>query len=410
MLGPEGWWIPGAGEPVDLGAATAVELLETAARLDARQVWIIDAGAGKLCFDWTRVPGWSTTPFEDTRSDRPPIWVWAHRPPRHAVSVSYVDPDPRRHPWAGAGPAELLAQLEAFRAALGVDWNATGGLTSDRWLRQHYRSAGGLRLAASEAVTVPIAPNGPAEMRRWARPPTRAELAGGGLWVHGYDVNGMFLAAASSLPLPVGPAHHRTNPAPDPGRPGWWRLEGEEVWIPSPTLELETQRRPIGRDDIAEAWIWGESHRWLEPWYRAIRSARSRLEPGTIAARALKDVYTRGVGRLGSAKRAQSTADPLYQPYWRYAVQAEANARLSRKLHRIRDHHGQVPIAQNVDCTWWISTEPDPAAFADRTGIPVDTQLGHFKHAGTQPLTPELLEALYLPAAGAIDRLTNGGR
>lgn len=383
-LDPAGWWVPELADPVpfdSLPASSPEQILDTAVRIDARQVWIYPGC--REAFEWAGLDYWSTT--ISAASWGGPIWIWAKR---HrdgmAVEISFLHDDPARHKWAGLDPPRLLAQIDAFSDALGARWSASGAITSDRWLRAHYRAPGGLRLAASDAPDVKVSSTGPAGMRHWARPLGPAEA--GHVWVHAFDVNAMFLAAASSLALPVGQAHHLDRPAPTPKVPGWWRLEGIDEWIPSPTLELLLQRDVDGRlVDVAEAWTWPEHHRWLEPWYRALRIARGRLEPGTVAAGALKQVYSAGVARLGSLKRASGATDPLYQPYWGAAVRAEANARLERKLHRVRDHHGRAPFALDVDCTYWTADDPDPVSFAASVGLDLDDQLGHFKHAGTWP-------------------------
>jgi hypothetical protein len=404
----DGWWVTGE-QPIlsdALPAGTPRDLLDTAATIGATQVWCYQDTVNG---GWADVPGWSTRTVE--QRGRGAVWVWAHQD-RTAIEVALVDPDPRRSVWSGLPPAELLEQLADFEQALGSRWSCSGAITSDRWLRNHYKAAGGLRLAASDVVEAPVARNGPAVMRHWSRPPSPAERAG---WCHAYDVNGMFLVAASSLALPIGRADHLDAAAVWDAstvqhmlaHPGWWRLADADTWIPTPALAELAAQRGVEHGQVAEAWVWPEHHRWLEPWYRAIRSARTTLPPGSIAARALKQVYTGGIGRLGSANRA-NPADPLYQPYWSHAVMAEANARLERKLHRIRDNHQHTPVALDVDCSWWITPEPDPATFAEQIGLQVDEQPGHFKHAGTHPVTPDLVHALLTPSANPLARLRAG--
>lgn len=411
-LSAAGWHIPGDPDPIRSSAwpaSTAAEILETADRLDMRQVWIYpDAQPGGAAWPaGAELAG--LTLRTRVRAGHGPTWVWATRrssPGRapRSIEISLLEPADPDNPWSGLPPAVLLGELEAFEAALGARWSASGANTSNRWLRRHYQAPGGLRLAASDVVDVAVAAGGPSEMQHWSRPAGPAEVES--KWVHAFDVNAMFLAAASSLALPVGPAEYFERPAADRRRVGWWRLAGDETWITTPTLELISQRagaEGVGVD-VEEAWIWGESHRWLEPWYRAIRHARGSLEPGRPAAKALKEVYTHGVSHLGSMARAAGERDALYQPYWSHAVRAEANARLARKLHRVRANHGAIPLALDVDCTWWAADEPDPLVFAAHIGLEVDAQLGHFKHAGTGRFDPTLLAGTSLEAIRALKK------
>lgn len=390
------WWLPGESDSMHLPGSTPAELLETARTLEIGQVWILPGGppAPLLDFDDWRV--------RVTGNAGAGSWSWCYSGPAE-IEVCQVPQDPRRMIWAGLGPLELLVELVTFQTALRARWHWSGAITSDSWLRTHYRARGGLRLDRSDVVDVPVA----TKMLHWARPPGPRDLqgapAGSTWWVHSFDVNGMFLAAASSLPLPVGPARsvrYGAKAAWDPAvlkLPGLWRLAGLEEWVPTPTLELELERG-LGLAEIAEGRVWPENHRWLEPWYRALRDARAStlLDGAPVARRALKQVYTAGVGRLGSARRAQGENDPLYQPYWRHAVIAEANARLARKL---ANPLTPPPIALDVDRCWWISPDPDPASFAAGAGLHVSDQLGKWKHSSTVPYTPELANTLRNPLA-----------
>lgn len=397
--------MPGSMEPTNANSlpfATPADVLATADVLDARQVWIyLEDPAGTEA--WVGEPGGWTLRIGRNDTGRP-VWVWASKPGK-AIDIAFLHPQAVWNgPWGRPKPVELLAAIDAFAAALGVRWTMSGGVTSDRWLRDYYHGPGKLRIAPSQVVEVVADPLA-TQHNHWARPPGPTERDR--KWAHAYDVNGQYLVAACNLALPVGPAEHLERPAPDKRRVGWWRLAGADTWIPTPTLELELQR--VDRVDIEEAWIWGESHRWLEPWYRGIKHARGQLAPGSIESNALKALYSHGVGRLGSIKRASGANDPLYQPYWAAAIRAEANARLGRKLDRARANHGVSPFHVSADTTWWLADEADPLAYAAQIGLEVDDTLGHFKHAGTVEVTDELRLMLLAGTAHQVNTLLTKG-
>ena len=389
------WYLPGeapiadklAGWEPRLGVG---ELLDGARRYGIAQVWIPHDLAETL--RWRPTGGWRLR----LAGEPVPGWAWAADGVSAAVEVGVLPADPRRSPWP-ADPARLVEELAAFEAALGARWHLSGAVTSDRWLRAYYRAPGGLRLAHSETVDVGIR----LPVTHWARPAGRRDSGG---YLHAWDVNAMYLAPASSLALPVGPAT-RLRPPIDPAKnppPGYWRLD-HEGWVTTPTLVYARERGDTLT--VTDAVIWPEHHRWLEPWYRAIRDARHTLPRGGPAHRALKEMYTAGIGRLGSMRRSGGAADPLYQPYWRHAIMAEADARFRRKIAAATERSGRTPIAVDTDCAWYIHPSPNPTTAAAELGLVVSDQVGHFKHVGCQPYTPAVREALQGSTHTAIRQL-----
>ena len=402
VWGPGGWYFPGdaQAEPVPeqyFPRHDAPGMLDTARELGLSQLWIPHAEA-PMMLALDAVPGWTL------RHDAPiHRWVWASDGVRTAIEIAVIPADPRRYVWGGLGPHELLEELGAFYRAYGL-WHSTGATTSDRWLRTHYRERSTLRLAPSEVVDVPV--DTPAI--HFVRPAAKCER---GLYLHSWDINGMYLAAASSLALPVGKATHvgpsvlhpETPHSPatrQQNLPGYFKIEGKDSWVTTPTLELMIQVH--GDVHVEQSFVWETHHRWLEPWYRALRDARAELGRGSVAARALKEVYTAGVGRLGSTRRSSGT-DPLYQPYWRHAVIAEANARLSRKIRQARDRAGVAPIAVDV-ATGGDASPVGPSETAETLGFKMSDQLGHWKHTGSAS-PGEWEPETYLPTPRALKNL-----
>jgi hypothetical protein len=264
----------------------------------------------------------------------------------------------------------LLGELEEFRAATGVLWRRSGAITSDSMLREQW----GGKLVSTEQVEP--RPGMSEEDLIWSYEPDSEDRA---RFVHGFDLNGMYLSAASSLALPYGELRHveadpHSSTAPHPGHPGWWtdNYSEEGRWITTPTACYRGLR-------YSEGWYWPSAHRFLEQWYRTLRDARAQLiEYGpSPALEAVKQVYRQGVGRFGSSRRSMLD-DPLYQPYWRQAVIAEARTRLQRRIEKLPLR----PCAVDVDCLYFL-TSKGPESFAKSVGLPLGDGLGEFKVKGS---------------------------
>jgi len=320
---------------------------------------------------------------------RPWLRIW--RPGTdHEATISVPSWD-RSGPWHRCAdqPAELLASLERFSELLGLPWSHSGAITSDRLLRATHARRGGLRHAATERTPL----REPDEHDFvWRRPADDRERDA--TWCHGWDLNGMYLGAASSLALPTGAPVHLAGPLPVDRRPGWWRIDPPEPddGMPDPYRPRQVLGRRRSTDRTVwvttsvaqlagtalEAWVWPEHHQHLAAWYRTLRDARTALmsEGGGPALAAVKAVYRAGIGRLGSSRR--STADELEQPEWRAQLIGTARARLYRRLEQL----AAPPVAVNVDAAWFLLPEADPAKAAELLGLPVGDGLGQFRHIG----------------------------
>lgn len=309
---------------------------------------------------------------------------------------------PRGGVWGGCDDGlELLYEIDRWhRATRGAGWHRSGAITSEAWLREHYRRKRG----HLGPTTVPEPGAGEVEADiTWHRAPHQL-IEKRGPHCHAFDLNAMYLSAASSLPLPVGePEYHDSTRwgalelQEAFRRPGYWLVTwgpqgpddvpaggGEphldnlrRGWVTAPTMHyLHDAGLFVG---TSEGWSWPESHRFLEPWYRMLRDARLELLAGGPALDAVKATYRQGIGRLGSSRRARGDADPLHQPYWRQAVIAEARTRLLRRLAKLR----QGPVAVDVDCAWFLTNTAEPHRFAQRAGLPLGDGLGQFHHRGS---------------------------
>jgi hypothetical protein len=347
-------------------------LADLAAGLGLRQLWLTPAALEALGLPAELPAKGGPHPFLE-HADRavpvrqtalaPRLACWGARKAAFELLVPAWD---RRSPWRPLtyAPA-LLAELVDFTDATGMLWKGSGAVTSDAWLRAYY----GQKLEPMEwpppAADTRLEPD-----LLTARQPLEGERRARALMA--FDVNGMYLSAASSLSLPAG----RYTPDvydPPPFRPGYWKLP--TGWATTPTVVAGAW----GFGSRLEVYLWPESHRWLEPWYRTLRDGRTRLlESGAgVALAALKAVYREGVGRFGSVNRS-SVDDPLYLPYWRHAVQAEARTRLERHVAAL----AVPPVAVDVDCLFFLTSSRSPARFARAAGLTLGDGLGRFRFVG----------------------------
>lgn len=434
-------WRPTLAELVDIAAdngarqlwvhRSALELLDLRTELpdqrrpdEARQ-W--EAAVAELA--WFLEPGWGWAPNDPT----PALWrTWFRERDGTAVAVSVPAWAPRGTPSPFArcpGGAELLGAVERFQVATGSAWWGTGAVTSDRWLRELHRRGTQIQPAQlPEPATGPerggMAPAWEYPVKWW-----RTELAAGersARYCHHFDKTAMYLGAASSLALPAGPfqrfeaAHfplwpagklppglwHMRRPAwpyptlPDPFQPQGRRAD--HIWVTTPTLQLAAELLPDQPAEVTECYVWDESHRYLEPWYRRIRDALAGLQRGTAERDALKAVYQQGWGRLASRKRGEQSWD-LYQPVWAMTLVAEARNRMVRQLARLE----RPPVAVDVDGAWFLTSIPDPARFASTIGLRLGDGIGQWRHLNTTTGT-EARAALQQPTATTVVKALKG--
>lgn len=405
-----------AGRRVSVDVADAPRVLETAARLGIRQVWIGPEQAARL-----KIPARFTVP-KARRADAYRYgvahvwsdaagaagWVSSSDPPGLAPWVGFrrgdqwVDvvlpswsPD---NPFAGAtNAAVLLGALQDYAELLGLRYRRSPGTTGIALMRAVHSGRRAVQL--EEAPTLPH-PAGKIDSEApgsWLSP----EIEGAGAWLHAWDVNAMYLAACSSAELGFGEPEHidrRRISSVLHWRPGYWLaaidalpsrfprpfvVDGRPRWYTTPALQWAAELAL--QVDIREGWVYPEQHRWLEPWYACLRDARRALmasdEPARrLALGAVKATYTRALGRLAGGWL--QAGDETFRPDWRETVVDRARANMHRHLVRVENITGRVPVALNADAVVYASVHRDPDEAAAELGLQVSEQLGKWKHAG----------------------------
>ncbi|MFR9806451.1 hypothetical protein ACL02T_29805 [Pseudonocardia sp. RS010] len=298
-------------------------------------------------------------------------------------------------------PAQVLAsRLGAYAAATGIAYRYSPGVT-------------GVSLVATTRPEI-----AKADRPELPKPSELPTLEGDYIWqramqpdelalpyVDAWDVNGLFLGAATSLPLGIGaPEEITEDPEFDQSTPGYWRIRtltweharlpdplqvagrrrgGDYLWVTTPTMKILTELYGL-TPEISKAYVWprGNSVRVLDKWARDLRNARKGLLAGTgsddrAVLDAVKATYRAGIGRL-DASTWRGSDYSLHRPDWRHHVVAQGRYALTRRMVAAAEV-GRFPLAIATDAVLYASDDPTPTPPA---GWAEGDQLGQVKHVG----------------------------
>ena len=280
--------------------------------------------------------------------------------------------------------ATLLAGLLAYASAVGAPYYRSPGRTGTDLLQDLGKRGAESKRAFPERLPTPAGQADTVTETSWMRTLSPAER--GRAYLHSYDKNAQWLSAAGVVELGLSGIEECRDPAGtlpfDKKLPGYWltRIAGaEEQWCCTPTVAWAIERGQAVA--ITEAHVWTTHSRAMETWYERLRTARTALyaDPtpgGRLALGALKFTYSLTISGFNSAWQ-RDRRNPLYRPDWRHLIIAQANANLSRALHKM-DAAGYTPVAVHKDAVYLLSDEPDPIK-ACPPSVTLGTGLGHFK-------------------------------
>lgn len=332
-------------------------------------------------------------------------------------------------------PRELLAALEAFRAAHGVNWQGSGGAVFAALQRVASRRRSGNAERAIEPAAVLEARFDAGQSVDWDRKPGSGDH---GPWIHTYDRNGAYLSVLGEVAWPEGAPELVVSNFADVSHdwklPGWWKLampdwpadlprvatpiDGDTIWTTTPGLVF-MQRDLELEVTIDAAWIWPNSRQAFRTVQRKLRDARAALVGGGGAAYdAHKLVYSQGVNwwRAQFHEAAPTESGLAEGPAgWHPNAQAQVATLARINAYRSMRKMATPPIASLVvDEYAWLTEEPDPRTFAAANRIELGVELGSWKHARSVSTPVDLgrryrpgrvrqaiLEALDNPVGGA---------
>ncbi len=313
-------------------------------------------------------------------------WLDLRKKGEAGSSVSIVFPLYDEHAVWGfdTDGALLLAALLAYAQAVGAPYYRSPGRTGLDLLQEVGKRGADAKREFPERLPPPAGQVDTVTELSWLRTLSPAER--GKAYLHSYDKNAQWLSAAGVVELGLSGIEERHDPNGkmpfDKKLPGYWlaRIAGaEERWACTPTVAWALERGQAVA--ITQAYIWTTHSRAMETWYERLRGARTTLyademPAGRLALGALKYTYALTISSFNSVWQRDKRS-PLYRPDWRHLVIAQANANLSRALHKM-DAAGYTPVAVHKDAVYLLSDEPDPVA-ACPPSVTLGTGLGHFK-------------------------------
>ncbi len=280
--------------------------------------------------------------------------------------------------------ATLLTALLAYARAMGTPYYRSPGRTGADLMQELGKRGAGAGREFAERWPEPALQVDTESELSWLRTLSPAEREKA--YLHSYDKNAQWLSAAGVVELGLSGIEEWRDAAGtlpfDKKLPGYWlaRIAGSpERWACTPTVAWALERGQAVA--ITEAYVWTKHSRALETWYERLRGARTALyadttPAGALALRALKYTYSLTISGFSSAWQRERR-NPLYRPDWRHLVIAQANANLSRALHKM-DAAGYTPVAVHKDAVYLLSDEPDPVK-ACPPSVTLGTGLGHCK-------------------------------
>ncbi|MFI5752428.1 hypothetical protein ACIBBE_42780 [Streptomyces sp. NPDC051644] len=220
-----------------------------------------------------------------------------------------------------------------------------------------------------------------------------------------YDARAAYLAPCGSLRLGRGELTHLkgSDSQFDPNVPGYYVTTlpawGEHGWFDLFAPRTDGRPRPYATPTLAyareldidfevtEAWVWEESDRTLEPWYRHLRDSLKAMptDVDPLVRAATKSTYTSSVGLFGSPKLAGNArkgieASLMYRPDISDFVMAAQQVNLTRHVLRIGRESGLWPVGCMTDSLFYAVDDRNFATAVP--GLPMGPNLGHFKPNG----------------------------
>lgn len=338
--------------------------------------------------------------------DRLGPWMTFHRAATPTVHIGVL-------PWLDSESFELIStdpgtmayRMQWMSSRLGAAYRARPGVTAIAAVR--------LLTGGKAPYWKPdwnrVHPVGPLEDRtRWELPyiwdsPNLEALELGHKWLHGWDIRGQFLAAASGAYLARDALRHTAYKAEYDGSSGYWRIvvpawaygsvlpnpagnnysPGDVTWVTSPRMELlrklAEDYRVIAMPDVLDSWTAEKPSRLLRPWAERIRDmvTAARQEPdvddAVILARAVKHSYTHAIAMFRNPESSIHRVD------WNDGINGYAASAFWLKLWLQYRTDGRAPVKIFHDMAYYASSEIDPEKDRPST-FELSSNMGRFRY------------------------------
>lgn len=386
--------------PTHLTSSGALAAL--ALRFKCRQVWITDDRPLYADARWWADKGghaWNVRTSSAQGEDAPTVGRYDAGGRDNDVRLYHSARDPR---WGWSGetdPQTIARNVLAFERAMGRYCGWSPAQMSLAILAETSRKHTEW-LCYQGADDLPTPEDG---SPHWDRRLTADEQKR--RWLHVYDVNAAYLAAAGSVQLPCGSAIESTSI--DPKRPGLYLVEPDGItgharvinrrgWHDS--AQCKAAQLAGQSVNVLRGYVWPESHAAMRDWAGALWNARIISDWGgtplatPLANATVKMAYTSTIGRLTMKPQRAEPGYRWYLPHWWGAIIAEAGRRRWQHWWAFKSA-GVEPFMVHVDALYFVSDEEDPAQVAPgimaRPGA-----LGAYKHVLTAPLTPQRVKLI----------------
>jgi hypothetical protein len=309
--------------------------------------------------------------------------------------------DPARTPLfpVDAAPHVISRRLADFHRLTGAPYRKTPGVIGVSMIRDQYERGSAGRPGAEPRWFLSAWPEdvrGAGDII-WSRAREGSELDAG--WIHGYDIHGAYLAAATMADLAWGDLSRVVLPRFDPSVAGFWLLEGHSthaprwpgdphgiatpplihraryredntVWLSTPMVRflIEQGARPVIREGLVAAPVprGPETRRLLRTWGESIRDARRGAallpaQPDRHAHKAtLKRLPNETVGLLAPTQRRGR----VNRPDWSWTIRDINRVNLLRKIRDIWHETGRWPVRVRTDAVYYALSVEEPGTAA----------------------------------------------
>ncbi len=243
--------------------------------------------------------------------------------------------------------------------------------------------------------------------------------AKGKKYIHGFDKNSAYLAAAASYPFGLGESILQRKGEFNKEFHGLWKCEintdgingeklkfieqitdgQERLWTSDVSILIELG----AKIKVIDANIWKYNKRIFEKFYKLLNTAITEAKENNLSYErsSLKAIYTRFFGYLN--KNPNGRDEIFYRPDWYSAIIAQTKANIVRNIFTIR---GAMPEMEIIGC------HRDELFFAtnekDISNLPfplqaVGARKAPFKHTWSFEFEVENTSAILATATGAAD-------